>query len=111
MSVSYYITIAGLVALGIAFPLWLSDSTPALGLLWAIVSGITVPVLLLLACINRTRNWPGITALCMIPFTVIGVMEIVATLGSPNAGMAIGVIATTVFFSALDAGRRGRINS
>lgn len=111
MKISYYITIAGLVALGFAFPVWLSSSTPALGIVWAVVSGIAAPVLLLLACINKTRNWSGITALCMIPFTVIGVMDIVATLGAPNAGMAIGVLAITVFFSALDAGRRDQANS
>ena len=105
---SYYITVAGLIGLGFAFPVWLNINTPNLGLVWAIVSGITVPGLLLLACANKTRNWSGITALCMIPFTVIGVMEIVATLGTPNAGMAIGVFAAVVFFSALDAGRRAQ---
>jgi hypothetical protein len=33
-------------------------------------------------------------------------MEIVATLGSPNSGMAVGVLSIVTFFAALDAGRR-----
>jgi hypothetical protein len=57
-------------------------------------------------CLRRARNWSGITALCMIPLSVIGIMEIVATLGKPDSGMAIGAIAVITFFTALDAGRR-----
>jgi hypothetical protein len=56
--------------------------------------------------VKRTRNWSGITALCMIPFAVIGVMEIVATLGTPDSGMVIGVVSILTFFTVLDAGRR-----
>jgi len=33
-------------------------------------------------------------------------MEIVATLGALNAGMALAVISIVNFFAALDAGRR-----
>lgn len=103
---TYYVSIGGLVALGIAFTVWLQANTPGLGTLGAIVSGLTAPALLLYACIRKTRNWSGIAALCMIPFAVIGVMDIVATLGAPDAGMAVGIFSIVTFFTVLDAGRR-----
>lgn len=103
---SYILSLVGLVGLGIAFARWLDVNAPEFGLLWSIVSGLTAPALLLFACINKTRNWSGITALCMIPFAVIGVMDIVATLGKPDSGMALGVIAIATFFLVLDAGKR-----
>ena len=103
---SYNLSLAGLVALAIAFPWWLNANTENLGWVWAIGSGAIAPLLLLFACLKRTRNWSGITALCMIPFAVIGMMDIVATLGAPDAGMAVGVISILTFFMVLDAGRR-----
>jgi hypothetical protein len=103
---TYYLSLAGLVGLIISFPWWLNANTENLGLAWAIGSGTVAPILLLFACVKRTRNWSGITALCMIPFAVIGVMEIVATLGTPDSGMAIGVLSILTFFMVLDAGRR-----
>jgi hypothetical protein len=33
-------------------------------------------------------------------------MEIVATLGTPDSGMAVGIISILTFFTVLDAGRR-----
>lgn len=103
---TYYLSIAGLVGLAIAFPWWLNANTANLGLVWSVGSGAIAPVLLLFACVNKTRNWSGITALCMIPFAVIGVMETVATLGALDSGMAVGVISVLTFFTVLDAGRR-----
>ena len=103
---TFQLTLICLAALSVAFPLWLHANSTATGVIGAILMGATVPLLLLIACIRRTRNWSGITALCMIPFTVVGVMEIVATLGTPDMGMAVGVLAIVAFFSALDAGRR-----
>jgi hypothetical protein len=103
---TYYLSLAGLVGLIISFPWWLNANTENLGLAWAIGSGTVAPLLLLFACVKRTRNWSGITALCMIPFAVIGVMEIVATLGTPDSGMAVGIISILTFFTVLDAGRR-----
>jgi hypothetical protein len=103
---TYYLSLAGLVGLIISFPWWLNANTENLGLAWAIGSGTVAPILLLFACVKRTRNWSGITALCMIPFAVIGVMEIVATLGTPDSGMAVGIISILTFFTVLDAGRR-----
>jgi hypothetical protein len=105
---SYTLSLVGLVCLGVAFARWLHVNAPDFGLLWSIVSGLTGPLLLLFACINKTRNWSGITALCMIPFAAIGVMDIVATLGRPDSGMALGIISIATFFLVLDAGRRVR---
>jgi hypothetical protein len=103
---SYRVTLAGLAGLAIAFPWWLYVNATDLGLVPAIAFGVLAPLLLLRMCVRRTRNWSGITALCMIPLSVIGIMEIVATLGAPDSGMAIGVLAVVTFFTALDAGRR-----
>jgi hypothetical protein len=105
-SISYRLMLAGLAALAIAFPWWLHVNAPSLGLVPAALLGAVCPLLLLRMCLRRTRNWSGITALCMIPLSVIGIMEIVATLGTPDSGMAIGVIAVATFFTALDSGRR-----
>ena len=101
-----YARLAGLIGLTISFPWWLNANTDNLGLVWAIGSGTVAPLLLLFTCVKRARNWSGITALCMIPFAVIGVMDIVATLGILNSGMVIGVVAILTFFTVLDAGRR-----
>ncbi len=103
---TYRLTLAGLAALTVAFPWWLYANTPALGLLPAALLGAIAPILLLIMCLRKARNWSGITALCMIPLSVIGIMEIVATLGAFDSGMAIGSIAVATFFTALDAGRR-----
>jgi len=103
---SYYLSLAGLAALAVAFPWWLYANTDSLGLAWSVGSGAVAPLLLLFACVKKTRNWSGITALCMIPLAVIGMMDIVATLGTPDSGMAIGVISILTFFTVLDAGRR-----
>jgi hypothetical protein len=103
---TYYMSLAGLAALAVAFPWWLQANTDNLGLAWSIGSGAVAPLLLLFACVKKTRNWSGITALCMIPLAVIGMMDIVATLGTPDSGMAIGVISILTFFTVLDAGRR-----
>ena len=100
------LTLLGLAAMGLAFPWWLYENTGASGVSLWVISGAVVPALLLFACVRKTRNWSGITALCMIPYAAIGMMDIVATLGAPDAGMAIGVLSIVVFFSVLDAGRR-----
>lgn len=103
---SYRGTLAGVALLAVAFPWWLYTNTAAPATLPALLLGALVPLLLLRMCLRKTRNWSGITALCMIPLSVIGIMEIVATLGTLNAGMAVGIIAVATFFTALDAGRR-----
>lgn len=105
MHLSYRLTLAGLALLAVVFPWWLY-SNATLGLLPAVLLGALAPLLLLIMCLRKARNWSGVTALCMIPLSVIGIMEIVATLGAPDAGMAIGIIAVATFFTALDAGRR-----
>ena len=65
-----------------------------------------MPALLVFAVYTRIRNWSGITALCMIPFSVIGVMDVVANLDNPMQGLIIAVLAITAFLAVLDAGRR-----
>ena len=103
---SYYLALSGLGGLAIAFPWWLNANTKEFGLGWSIASGAVVPILLFFICIYKTRNWSGITALCMIVYAAIGAMEIVATLGRPDSGMAVGVLSIVVFLAVLDAGRR-----
>jgi hypothetical protein len=103
---SYYGTVCGLIGLGIALPVWLNANAPDWGLLWSISSGIVVPSALLFAVLARTRNWSGITALCMIPFASIGVMDVVANLRQIDSSMAIAILSIGVFLAALDAGRR-----
>jgi len=105
-SLSYKLTLAGLTGLVIALPWWLLTDTGWFGLPTALMGGATVPALLLFAVIRRIRNWSGITALCMIPLTVIGVMDIVANFAAPLTGAVIAVLAITVFLAVLDAGRR-----
>jgi len=103
---TYYLSLIGLAMLAVVFSVWLQLNTSSLGIVWSVVLGAGPPALLLLACIKKTRNWSGITALCMIPYAAIGMMDIVATLGKPDAGMAVGVISILTFFLVLDAGRR-----
>jgi len=103
---SYRITLAGLAALGLTLPWWLWKDSGGFSLLWSIPAGMVVPALLLFAVINRMRNWSGITALCMIPLTVIGVMDVVANFSQPLTGLVIAVLSISVFLAVLDAGRR-----
>ncbi len=103
---SITIVVVGLIALMFALPWWLHSSAPTFGLFYSLLSGAAVPALLVFAVRARMRNWSGITALCMIPFAVIGVMDIVANLDNPAQGMIIAVISIAVFIAALDAGRR-----
>jgi hypothetical protein len=98
--------IAGRVTLAIVLPWWILTNTTTLSLAWSIVAGATIPLLLLNATIRKLRNWSGITALIMIPYAVIGIMEVVATLGALNSGLALAVVSISNFFAALDAGRR-----
>ena len=104
--ISISIVVIGLMALLIALPWWLLSNAPNFGAVYSLLSGVAVPALLLIAVRARMRNWSGITALCMIPFAVIGVMDIVANLDNPVQGLIIAVLAINVFFAALDAGRR-----
>ena len=101
-----YALLAGLALLAVTMPIWLQDNTTDLGLSLAIVLGAGIPLLLMRATYKRSRNWSGITALFMIPYSVIGIMEVVATLGSINSGTAVAVLGVVNFFLALDAGRR-----
>jgi len=105
-SLSIKLIYAGLAGLLLVLPWWLYINAPSFGLLSSLVSGASVPVLLLFAVRARTRNWSGITALCMIPFSVIGVMDVIADLANPQQGLMIAVLSVTVFFAALDAGKR-----
>jgi hypothetical protein len=105
-SSTWLLLIIGLNTLAFVMPWWLSVNATALSLPWALLLGAVTPLLLVWAVVTRKRNWSGITALIMIPYSVIGVMEIVATLGEINLGMAIGVLGIANFFLALDAGRR-----
>jgi hypothetical protein len=103
---TYMALIAGLVALCLIMPWWLLVNTTSLGTVWSIILGAGIPALLLYATVRKIRNWSGITALIMIPYAVIGIMEVVATLGALNSGMALAIISISNFFTALDAGKR-----
>lgn len=103
---TYWLLMGGLTALAVIMPWWLYLNTSSLGLGGSIILGAIFPLILLRLVAKKSRNWSGITALVMIPYSVIGIMEIVATLGALDAGMALGVISIVNFFAALDAGRR-----
>ncbi|MCP4002023.1 MAG: hypothetical protein GY727_14025 [Gammaproteobacteria bacterium] len=105
-NLTYKLLIAGLLALSLIMPWWLLINTTSLGTVWSIIFGSGIPALLLYATGRKIRNWSGITALIMIPYAVIGIMEVVATLGALNSGMALAIISIGNFFTALDAGRR-----
>jgi hypothetical protein len=105
-NLSRYALLIGLLLLAIVMTLWLQANTSIPGIAGVVAAGSIIPLLLFYATARKTRNWSGITALCMIPYSVIGIMEIVATLAALDAGMALGVIAIVDFFTALDAGRR-----
>ena len=96
----------GLLAMTIIMPWWLHANTTDLGLGLSILLGAAIPLLLMRAVAKKSRNWSGITALVMIPYAVIGVMEVVATLGAFDSGMSLAIISIVNFFLALDAGRR-----
>lgn len=101
---SYRLSLFGIAGLLLALPWWLYRD--GFSLIAAIPGGVVAPLLLLFAVWNRVRNWSGITALCMIPLTVIGVMDVVANFTAPLAGLVIAVLSVSVFFAVLDAGRR-----
>jgi hypothetical protein len=103
---TYWLLMGGLTALTLIMPWWLYTNTTALGLGGSMILGALFPLLLLRAVAKESRNWSGITALVMIPYSVIGIMEVVATLGALNAGMTLAFISIVNFFAALDAGRR-----
>lgn len=105
-NLSYRLVVSGLLALLVVLPWWLQANTSSLGLAGAIAGGAVGPVLLLFITLSRTRNWSGITALCMIPFATIGVMDLVANISAPDSGLLLAVLAIMTFFAALDAGRR-----
>jgi hypothetical protein len=103
---TYLLLIIGLIALATVMPVWLQANTTQLDWSGAVFFGCIFPLLLLYVTIKKTRNWSGITALVMIPYSVLGIMEVVATLGALNAGMAVAIISISNFFAALDAGLR-----
>lgn len=105
LPVSIRTTLIGLAALVLAAPWWIYTNT-SWGVAGALLGGAVVPALLIRLVYRRTRNWSGITALCMIPVTVVGVMDVIANLQQPLQGLLIAVISIVVFFAVLDAGRR-----
>jgi len=100
------VLLVALALLAAVMPLWLREASEELGLSGALLLGAGIPLLLIRAVYKKTRNWSGITALIMIAYSVIGIMEVVATLGSFNSGTAIAILGVSCFFLALDAGRR-----
>jgi hypothetical protein len=98
--------IGGLALLALTATWWLVANAPSLGAGGALVLGAVFPALLLRMVIRRTRNWSGVTALVMIPYSVIGIMEVIATLGEINSGLLLALVAIANFILALDAGRR-----
>ena len=96
----------GLLLLALLMPWWLYQNTATLGMIGSIILGAMFPLLFLRATWRKSRNWSGITALFMIPYAVLGVMDIVATMAELNSGMAIALISIVNFIAALDAGRR-----
>ena len=103
---SLLVVLAGLGLLLVTLPWWLYLNTASLGIAGSVAAGGVVPALLLRACWRKTRNWSGITALCMIPLACIGVMDVIADLENPTLGLIIAVESITVFLAVLDAGRR-----
>jgi hypothetical protein len=101
-----YLLLIGLSALTLVMPWWLLANTEILGLAGSLILGASIPLLLIRSAWKKSRNWSGIAALLMIPYSVIGIMEVVATLGALNSGMALAVVSIANFFTALDAGRR-----
>jgi hypothetical protein len=106
MAASRKLTLAGLLLLIAAALWWLQTAYSQPG--YALYLGIAVlpPLLLAYATWKRTRNWSGITALCMIPYAAVGMMDIVASSGALVASMAVGAVSIAVFFLVLDAGKR-----
>ena len=106
MSLSRRLTLIGLLLLALIVPWWLHD-----GFGWSGTPAALGVGLLPLAAVGyftwrKTRNWSGITALCMIPYAALGMMDIVASAGSLRSGLALGCTAIAIFFLVLDAGRR-----
>jgi hypothetical protein len=97
---------AGLLLLCLVAPWWLASASAAPNLLVIIGIGIMPPLALTVATWKRTRNWSGITALVMIPYAVLGMMDIVASSGAIAASLVLGTLSISVFFLVLDAGRR-----
>ena len=106
MSLSRKLSIAGLLLLVPVTGWWLVAAYDQPGILTLIGVALAPPITLTWCTFKRTRNWSGITALCMIVYAVLGMMDIVATSGSIVASLALGILAVAVFFLVLDAGRR-----
>jgi len=106
MSTSRIFSLIGLLLLALIVPWWLNVSEVNLSLLAKLAFGSTPPALLAVATYKRTRNWSGITGLCMIPYAAMGMMDIVASSGAMLSGLALGTASIAIFFLVLDAGRR-----
>jgi hypothetical protein len=108
VSSSRQLTLIGLLALAAIVPWWLHDGFGWSGTPLALAAGILPLLAVGYFTWRRTRNWSGITALCMIPYAALGMMDIVASSGALLSGVALGSIAIANFFLVLDAGRRER---
>ncbi len=106
MSISRRLTLLGLLLLAITVLWWLDTGFTMTGSAIQITVGILPPAALAYVTYRRTRNWSGITALCMIPYAAMGMMDIVASSGNMLSGIALGIVAIATFFLVLDAGRR-----
>jgi hypothetical protein len=106
MSFSRKLSVAGLILLAPVACWWLVVAYANPGPATLIGIGIMPPLALAICTFKRTRNWSGITALCMIVYAVLGMMDMVALSGTIGASLALGVLAVGNFFLVLDAGRR-----
>ncbi len=106
MSFSRKLSIAGLILLTPVACWWLLVAYTNPGLVTLLGIGIVPPLALAVCTFKRTRNWSGITALAMIVYAVLGMMDMVALSGTIGASLALGVLAVANFFLVLDAGRR-----
>jgi len=106
MSISRRLSLLGLLLLAFIVPWWLDTGFSFSGSALKLGIGVLPSAALAYATYRRTRNWSGITALCMIPWAVLGMMDIVASSGSMRSGLALAAVSIATFLLVLDAGRR-----
>jgi len=102
-----WVCFAGLVSVALCAYFWLSATSDLAPWLSAALALIPPAVLIYIAW-RRIRLWAEYIALLMIPYSCIGIMDIVALSRAHAGALLMSLAAIISFFAALDASRRYR---
>jgi uncharacterized membrane protein len=99
---------AGLITVALCAYIWLGEKTSLADWLTTAVA-VLPPLALIYIGYRRVRQWAEYIALIMIPYSCIGIMDIVASSRGQAVALVMSLAAILTFFAALDASRRSRL--